>query len=71
MVYNSNPDKGKQYIREALNHDPDNVSYQKAWRNLLKLEKLKKEGTDAFQTGNFKEAVERFTECLELDPLNM
>ena len=71
MVYNSNPDKGKQYIREALNHDPDNVTYQKAWRNLVKLEKLKKEGTDAFQTGNFKEAVERFTECLELDPLNV
>lgn len=32
---------------------------------------MKKEGTDAFQTGNFKEAVERFSECLELDPLNI
>jgi len=71
MVYNANVDKGKQYIREALNHDPDNITYQKAWRNLVKLEKVKKEGTDAFQSGNFKEAVERFSECLELDPLNV
>lgn len=70
MIYNANPEKGKQYIREALNCDPDNITYQKAWRNLQKLEKLKKEGTDAFTSGQYKEAVERFSECLELDPLN-
>lgn len=70
LVYNQNMDKGKQYLREALNKDPDNVTYQKGWRNLLKLEKVKKDGTDAFSSGNFKEAIERFTECLELDPLN-
>jgi predicted Zn-dependent protease len=34
LVYNSNMDKGKQYIREALNKDPDNVVFQKGWRNL-------------------------------------
>lgn len=51
LVYNGNTDKGKQYIREALNKDPDNVAFQKAWRNLLKLDKLKKEGTDAFSAG--------------------
>jgi tetratricopeptide (TPR) repeat protein len=27
LVYNGNSDKGKQYLREALNKDPDNVSY--------------------------------------------
>lgn len=70
MVYNGNMDKGRQLLREALNKDPDNVAFQKGWRNLQKLEKLKKEGTDAFQLGQFKEAVERFSECLELDPLN-
>ena len=69
LVYNGNSDKGKQYFK-ALNKDPDNVSFQKAWRNLLKLDKLKKEGTDAFSSGQYKEAVERFSECLEIDPLN-
>jgi len=34
LVYHNNMDKGKQYIREALNKDPDNVTFQKGWRNL-------------------------------------
>jgi DnaJ family protein C protein 7 len=53
-----------------LNKDPDNVNYQRGWKNLQKLEKLKKDGTDAFAAASFKEAIERFSECLELDPLN-
>lgn len=57
-------------MREALNKDPDNVNYQRGWKNLQKLEKVKKDGTDAFAASNFPEAIERFTECLELDPLN-
>jgi len=70
LIYNANMDKGKQYLREALNKDPDNVTYQKGWRNMQRLEKVKKEGTDAFSSFNFKEAIEKFSECLELDPLN-
>lgn len=34
------------------------------------MDKVKKEGTDLFSAHNFKEAIEKFTECLELDPLN-
>lgn len=63
-------DLGKKYIREALNKDPDNVNYQKGWRNLVKMEKVKKEATDLFSANQFKEAIEKFNECLELDPLN-
>lgn len=44
---------GKKYIREALNKDPDNVNYQKAWRGLVKMEKVKKEASDAFSAGQF------------------
>lgn len=61
---------GKKFLREALNKDPDNVNFQKAWRNLAKMEKVKKEGADAYSSQNYKEAVERFTECLDLDPHN-
>lgn len=35
-MYNGNMDMGKKYIREALNKDPDNITYQKAWRNIAK-----------------------------------
>lgn len=27
LIYNGNMDKGKQYLREALNKDPDNVLF--------------------------------------------
>lgn len=63
-------DMGKKYIRETLNKDPDNVNYQKAWRNLVKMEKVKKEATDLFTAGQYQESIEKFQECLELDPLN-
>ena len=70
LIYNSNTDKGKIYLREALNKDPDNVNFQRALRNLNKIENVKKEGTDAFSMGNYPVAIEKFTECLALDPLN-
>jgi tetratricopeptide (TPR) repeat protein len=70
MIYNANMDKGKQFIREALNKDPDNVTYQRTWKNIARMDKLKKEGTDLFAARSFPEAIEKFTECLDLDPLN-
>lgn len=70
LIYNQNMDKGKQYLREALNKDPDNVKFQRGWKNVQKLEKVKKDGTDAFTAGNYPEAIQHFTECLSLDPLN-
>lgn len=27
LIYNANMEKGKQYLREALNKDPDNVKF--------------------------------------------
>jgi hypothetical protein len=48
LIYNANLDKGKLYLREALNKDPDNVDFQKGWKNVQKLKKVKKEGKDAF-----------------------
>ena len=34
LIYNANLDKGKQYLREALNKDPDNVNFQKGLKNV-------------------------------------
>lgn len=70
LIYNANLEMGRKYLRQALNIDPDNVEFQRGWKNVQKLEKVKKDGTDAFSMGNYKEAIERFTECLELDKYN-
>ena len=37
---------------------------------MQKLEKAKKDGTDAFAGGRYVEAIERFSDCLEIDKLN-
>ena len=34
------------------------------------MEKVKKEAGDLFSAANYKEAIEKFGECLDLDPLN-
>ena len=48
-IINGNLDMGKKFIREALSQDPDNTHYQKQWRNLAKMEKLKQEANDLFK----------------------
>lgn len=70
MIYNNNIDMGKKYIREALNKDPDNKKYQVAWKNLSKMDKLKKEATEKFQAGAFDDAITLFGDCLAIDPSN-
>jgi DnaJ family protein C protein 7 len=67
LTYNGQTDKGKQFLREAINMDPDNVNYQKAWKIFGKMQKQKVEANEVFTAGNYKEAIEKFTECLELD----
>lgn len=70
LVYSGNLEMGKKYVREALNKDPDNAKYQRMQRNLMKMEKLKKEAGECFSSGQFQNAIELFSECLQLDPLN-
>ena len=31
---------------------------------------MKEEASEVFKAGKFKEAMEKFNECLEIDPLN-
>ena len=70
MILNGNIDMGKKFIREALNKDPDNVNYQKAWKNLARMEKMKTDANDLFKDGKYQEAIEKFQECLDLETHN-
>lgn len=31
---------------------------------------MKEESAEIFKSGNYQEAIEKFNECLEIDPLN-
>jgi DnaJ family protein C protein 7 len=63
-------DKAIQHFRSALNCDPDFRDAVKNLRMVQKLERLKSEGNDFWKSGNMKDAVERYTQALEVDPSN-
>lgn len=70
MFYNGNVDKGKQFIKEALNMDPDNKEFSSFFKNLSKMERIKKEANDLVQSNKLQDAIEKYNECLLLDPTN-
>jgi len=60
----------QKHFTEALRQDPDH-SASKKMRGLLKqLDNAKKAGNEAFSAGRYAEAIEKYTDCLAIDPDN-
>jgi DnaJ family protein C protein 7 len=70
LYYSDNLEKGILHFERALTLDPDHKK-AKAMRVKSKSLKDKKEkGNEFFKTGKFREALQIYTEALEIDPLN-
>lgn len=63
-------DKALQHFRQALSCDPDFKAALKYLRMVQKLERMKEEGNTAFKSGRFQQAVDTYTQALEVDPSN-
>lgn len=61
-------DQAKGILREAVRLDPDNERARRVFRTIGEMERLKEEGNRHFQAGRSAEAVELYTQALELDP---
>ena len=61
---------GKKHFQQALNYDPDLKECQTCMKNLKKSLRLKEEASEVFKSGDFEDAVVKFTECIAVDPLN-
>ena len=61
---------GKKHFSQALSFDPDLKECQICMKNIKKSQALKEEASEVFKSGAYKEAITKFNECLELDPLN-
>ncbi|KAF9524422.1 hypothetical protein CPB83DRAFT_861342 [Crepidotus variabilis] len=55
-----------QHLTSALRFDPGHEPAQRLRRRVKEVEKLKEEGNVAFKTNKLQEAVDKYTECLEL-----
>ncbi|KAI9737717.1 MAG: hypothetical protein M1818_005721 [Claussenomyces sp. TS43310] len=63
-------DKALQHFRQALNCDPDFKDAVKYLRLVQKLDRMKEEGNKEYKAGRWRAAVEKYTQALEVDPLN-
>jgi DnaJ family protein C protein 7 len=63
-------DKAMQHFRQALSCDPDFKAAVKYLRMVQKLERMKQDGNASFKAGRFQEAVDTYTQALEVDPAN-
>ena len=63
-------DKALQHFRQALNCDPDLKDAVKYLRIVQKLDRMKEEGNAAFKAARYRQAVEVYTQALEVDPQN-
>lgn len=63
-------EKAIQHFRQALSYDPDMKAAVKYMRMVQKLDRMKEEGNSHFKAGRYTEAVETYTNALEVDKGN-
>lgn len=63
-------DKAIKHFREALNCDPDYRDAVKYLRMVQKLDRMKLEGNSDYKAGRWQSAIDKYSDALEVDPLN-
>lgn len=63
-------EKAIQHFRQALSCDPDFKDAVKYLRMVQKLDRMKEEGNSSFKRGKYREAVDTYTQALEVDSGN-
>ena len=59
-----------QHFKEALNFAPDLKEAIKYLKIVQKIDRMKEEGNNLYKRGRNKEAVDAYTNALEVDPSN-
>lgn len=63
-------DKAIQHFRQAVNCDPDYRDAVKYLRMVQKLDRMKADGNTEYKAGRWQAASDKYSEALEVDPLN-
>ncbi|XP_055386394.1 dnaJ homolog subfamily C member 7 isoform X2 [Condylostylus longicornis] len=70
LYYQDNFDKAISHFERTLQLDPDHKNAKEMRTKLKKLKDKKELGKNAFKAGKFREALQLYTEALEIDPSN-
>ena len=71
MAYSGSDILGTKVLKEALQRDPDCVDAMKALKMVKVATQNKEEASELFKAEKLDEAIEKFDQCLLLDPLNL
>jgi DnaJ homolog subfamily C member 7 len=63
-------EKAIQHFRQALACDPDFKEAVKYLRMVQKLDRMKEEGNQLFKSAKYKDAVDMYSQALDVDPSN-
>jgi DnaJ family protein C protein 7 len=70
LYYQGDFGKAQKHMKQVLMRDPDNKKSQQLIKKMRTLEKTKLKGNDAFKSKQWQNAINAYTECLEIDPDN-
>ena len=70
LFYQDNIENAIKHLQQALRSDPDAVACAKDLRKLRRLLAAKTAGNDFFKHGRWQDAVDKYTECLGVEPGN-
>lgn len=68
LYYQGQSDQAIKHFQQILRSDPDHRQARVELNKVKKLNKAKERGNDAFKRRKWAEALEAYTECLEVDP---
>ncbi|KAF0293586.1 DnaJ subfamily C member 7 [Amphibalanus amphitrite] len=70
LYYQDDVDKAFNHFQQVLRLAPDHQRARQVYRQAKNLKAKKEEGNLAFKKGSMPEALQLYTEALEIDPLN-
>jgi DnaJ family protein C protein 7 len=70
LYYDGKYDNARTQLGHLLHKTKDNDRYNMVAQVLKEIETLKEKANEVFKSGNYQEAIEKYTNLLELDPKN-
>lgn len=59
-----------KHLQQALRSDPDNSKFMREIKRIRSLENSKEDANNSFKAGRMQEAIDKYSECLQIDPKN-
>lgn len=70
LFYEDNIDSACNHFQQVLRLAPDHPKALSSYKSAKLLKKKKEEGNEAYKNNRIQEAINLYTEALQIDPLN-